>query len=98
MRPFPAHSRNASIRARAEALQIVERERAGLFHGAGDFEPPGLWVDNGDRSVGADKEPVVGNEAAIGGLDEIERHAEVRAAIGNEPVIFAESPQQLVGR
>ena len=36
-------------------------------------------------------------EPVLGGFDEIERHAEVRTTIGNKPVIFAESPQQLVG-
>ena len=84
--------------ARTEVTQIIEREGLGSFDIAGDVEPPAPRVENGDRSVRADEEPVVGNDAAPGGLDEVEWHPEVCPTVGNEPLIFAEGAQQVVGR
>ena len=70
----------------------------GSFHIAGDVEPPTLRVDNGDGSIRSNEEPVVGNDAALGGLDEVERHAEVCPTVGNEPLVFTKRTQQVVGR
>src|SRR5918993_1749253 len=75
---------------RAEAAQLGKREGTWLFDDTGDVESPALRVDNGDWSVRADEEPIVGDGATVGGLDEIEWHAEVGPAIRNEPVVFTE--------